>query len=164
MTFTWYEGRRDGKKLTPPDELLRKVLKPDEQLATSGSMLVGDKGILFSPNDNGEQYRLIGEGVEEAARNVKQFLPRLGGEGGRGGGTDLHMKEEWVKAIKENKPEIAYSNFDFAAMLTETILLGNIAIRLNGEKLDWDGPGLKFTNNDKANSFLHYEYRKGWTL
>lgn len=160
VTFTWYEGRRGGKKLAPPEELLRKVLKPDEQLANSGSMLVGDKGILFSPNDYGEQYRLIGEGVEASARNVKQFLPRLGGTGG----TDLHQKEEWVKAIKENKPDIAYSNFDFAAMLTETILLGNIAIRMYGQKLDWDGPGLKFTNNSQANQYVKYEYRKGWTL
>jgi hypothetical protein len=159
VTFTWHEGRRDGKKLAPPDELLRKVLNPGEQLATSGSMLVGDKGILFSPNDNGEQWRLIGEGVEASARDAKQFLPRLGA-----GNNDVHQKEEWVKAIKENKPAISYSNFDFAAMLTETILLGNIAIRMNGEMLDWDGPNLKFTNNGKANQYVHYEYRKGWTL
>jgi predicted dehydrogenase len=159
VTFTWYEGRRGGKKLAPPDELLRKVLKPNEQLSTSGSMLVGDRGILFSPNDNGEQYRLIGEGIEDAAGHVKQSLPRLGA-----GNNDVHQKEEWVKAIKENKPAIAYSNFDFAAMLTETILLGNIAIRMNGQKLDWDGPGLKFTNSAHANQYVHYEYRKGWTL
>ncbi len=49
-------------------------------------------------------------------------------------------------------------------MLTETILLGNVAIRLNGEKLEWNGPILKFTNNSKANEYLHYEYRSGWTL
>src|SRR5262249_54138309 len=68
VTFPWLEGRRDGKKLTPPDDLLKKVLRPGEQLANSGSLLVGDRGILFSPNDYGEQYRLIGEGVEDAAR------------------------------------------------------------------------------------------------
>jgi hypothetical protein len=72
------------------------------------------------------------------------------------------MKAEWVEAMKGGPP--AYSNFDFAAMLTETILLGNIAIRMNGKKLEWDGPNLKFTNNNEANQYLHYEYRKGWTL
>ena len=72
------------------------------------------------------------------------------------------MKAEWVEAIKGGPP--AYSNFDYAALLTETILLGNIAIRLTGEQLAWDGPGLKFTNNPRANQYLHYEYRKGWTL
>jgi hypothetical protein len=58
----------------------------------------------------------------------------------------------------------AYSNFDFAGMLTETILLGNVAMRLSGKKLEWDGPSLKFTNNSDANQYLHFDYRKGWTL
>jgi hypothetical protein len=49
-------------------------------------------------------------------------------------------------------------------MLTEAILLGNVAIRLTGEKLAWDGPGLKFSNSARANQYLHYEYRKGWTM
>jgi predicted dehydrogenase len=157
VKVTWCEGKRDGKKVLPPEELLKKVLRPGERLADSGSLLIGDKGILFSPNDYGAAYRLIGEGLDEAAKKVPETLPR----NGKG---DSGMKQEWVRAIKENKPEIAYSNFDFAAMLTETILLGNVAIRMNGEKLAWDGPGLRFTNNTAANQYLHYEYRKGWTL
>ena len=95
--------------------------------------------------------------MEEAAQNVPTRLPR----NNRG---DSGMKAEWVQAMKENKPEIAYSNFDYAALLTETILLGNVAIRMSGQKLEWDGPNLKFTNNSEANKHLHYEYRKGWTL
>jgi predicted dehydrogenase len=157
VTLTWYEGRRDGKLVLPSEDLLKKVLRPDERLSASGSLMVGDKGILFSPNDYGAQYRLIGEGLDEAAKAVPQTLPR----NGRG---DQGMKNEWVEAIKANKPAIAYSNFDIAAMLTETILLGNVAIRLNGQKLEWDGPSLKFSNNGEANKYLHYEYRKGWTL
>jgi hypothetical protein len=73
------------------------------------------------------------------------------------------MKQEWARAIKENKPEIAYSNFDFAAMLTETILLGNVAMRA-GKKLEWDGPNLKFTNLPEANKLLKTDYRSGWVL
>src|SRR5207244_6144266 len=61
VTLHWYEGRKDGGKLTPPKELLAKVLKNGETLADSGSMLVGDKAILFSPNDNGAVFRLIGD-------------------------------------------------------------------------------------------------------
>jgi hypothetical protein len=52
----------------------------------------------------------------------------------RNGRGDPGMKEEWVRAIMEHKPEIAYSNFDFAGLLTETILLGNVAMRA-GKKL-----------------------------
>jgi len=72
------------KKLTPPDELLKKVLRQGEGLADSGSMLVGDKGILFSPNDYGQNYRLIGEGVEDAAKKVPERPPHsVGGCSGR---------------------------------------------------------------------------------
>ena len=55
------------------------------------------------------------------------------------------------------------SNFDYAGMLTETILLGNVAI-VAGKKLEWDGPNLKVTNDADANQLLRREYRKGWTL
>jgi hypothetical protein len=47
--------------------------------------------------------------------------------------------------------------------LTETILLGNVAMRA-GKKIDWDGSNLRITNDSAANQLLHYEYRKGWTL
>src|SRR5439155_12127249 len=92
VTWNWYEGKKDGKKILPPAALLEKVLKSNEKLKESGSMLVGDKGILFSPDDYGAAYRLIGEGLEERAKEVNETLPRNGG--GDGG-----MKREWVRAI-----------------------------------------------------------------
>ncbi len=156
-TVTWYEGFRDGKKLTPPDELVQKVLKGNEKLSNSGCILVGTKGMLFSPNDYGEQWRLIGEGLDAAAKAVNKTLPR----NGRG---DDGMKEEWFKAIKENKPEIAYSYFGFAGMLTETILLGNIAGNCTGQLLEWDASNLKFTNNTHANEFVRNDYRKDFKV
>ena len=73
------------------------------------------------------------------------------------------MKEEWARAIREGKPEIAYSNFDIAGMLTEAILLGNVAIRA-GKKIEFDAAKLKVTNDEAANRFIKREYRKGWEL
>jgi hypothetical protein len=49
-------------------------------------------------------------------------------------------------------------------MLTEAVLLGNVAIRARGKTLEWDGPNLKVTNVPEANEFLRREYRKGWSL
>ncbi len=60
-TLHWYEGSRDKKLVLPPEELLAKLLKKGEKLADSGSILVGDKGILFSPNDYGARFRLTPE-------------------------------------------------------------------------------------------------------
>jgi predicted dehydrogenase len=151
VKFVWYEGKRDGKKNLPPKELLHGENPPG-----SGSLLVGAKGTLYSPNDYGAEYRLL---PKEQFKDYKKPEPRLP----RNGRGDLGMKQEWARAIKENKPEIAYSNFDFAAMLTETILLGNVAMRA-GKKLEWDGPNLKFTNAPEADKLLRMEYRSGWTL
>ena len=53
--------------------------------------------------------------------------------------------------------------FDWAAPLTDFVLLGNIAIR-TGATLDWDAASSRFSNNDAANRLLHQEYRTGWKL
>src|SRR5262249_9167798 len=149
VKFTWYEGQRNGKKNLPPENLLHGEKPPG-----SGSLLVGDKGILYSPNDYGAAYKLLGMKSEETSLDVPESLPR----NGKG---DLGMKQEWIAAIKGGPAPM--SNFNYAAMLTETILLGNIAMRVD-KKLAWDGPNLKFVDAPTANQYLHREYRKGWTL
>jgi predicted dehydrogenase len=162
VTFTWYEGRRSGAKLVPSEDLIQKAISVDTntrhkgKLVDSGSILVGEKGILYSPDDYGVEFFLYpAKDFEGVNRTKPETLP-LSSKG------DPGMKAEWVDAIKGGSP--AYSNFDFAGMLTETILLGNIAIRSTGSKLEWDGPACKFTNNDTANQYLHYQYREGWAL
>jgi predicted dehydrogenase len=162
VTLTWYEGKRNGKKLLPPEELVQKAIAIDTnprhrgRLVDSGSILVGAKGMLYSPDDYAAQFFL--HPAKEFA-GINKTKPEKLPINGR---DDQGMKMEWVEAIKGGPA--AYSNFDFAAMLTETILLGNIAIRLNGQKLEWDGPGLKFTNNSQANAYLQTDYRNGYKL
>jgi predicted dehydrogenase len=164
VMFCWYEGKRDGKKVLPPQELTEKALSVDTnpkhkgKLVDSGSILVGDKGIIYSPDDYGAEFFLYpAKDFEGVNKTTPEKLPKNNkGDGG--------MKQEWAEAIKSGKPHHAFSNFDIAGMLTESILLGNIAIRLNGQKLAWDGPSMQFTNNSQANQHLHYEYRRGWTL
>jgi len=43
-------------------------------------------------------------------------------------------------------------------------LLGMIAIRMGGKKLEYDAKNMRFTNSDEANKLLDPPYRKGWTL
>jgi predicted dehydrogenase len=151
VKMTWYEGQRDGKKNLPPEPLFHGEKPPG-----SGSLLVGEKGILYSPHDYGADYRFLGmNGATPADFDSKpKKLPR----NGKG---DLGMKLEWAAAIKGGPG--AMSNFDYAGSLTETILLGNVAIRA-GKKLMYDGPAMKFTNDASANQYLHKDYRKGWPL
>jgi predicted dehydrogenase len=157
-TLHWYEGSRDGKRVLPPEELLSKLLKKGEKLSDSGSILVGDKGVLFSPNDYGAQFRLTPEKDFEGVQTTKpEKLPA-----GVDKNEDPQMKQEWAAAIKAGKPALAYSNFDYAARLTETMLLGNIAVRFAGTKLEWDAAKLRFANSDAATKLVSKEYRKGW--
>ena len=161
VKFIWYEGRKDGKLVLPPAELLGKVLKPGAKLSASGSMLVGDKGILFSPNDYGEQWSLLPEKDFADYKGPEKTLPRRGTNGKGRKDTDLQMKEEWAEAMRGGPP--AYSNFDFATVMVEGILLGNAAIRA-GKRLEYDGKQGTITNLPEASKYLHTEYRKGWTL
>jgi predicted dehydrogenase len=149
VKFTWYEGKKDNKRVLPPSELTKS-----EKISDSGSLLVGDKGILFSPNDYGADYKLLPEKEFEGYKGPSETLPR----NGRG---DDGMKAEWVAAIKGGAP--AMSNFGYAGLLTETILLGNVAMRV-GKRLEWDGEALKCTNCPEAAQYIKREYRKGWTV
>jgi predicted dehydrogenase len=149
VRMTWYEGKRNGQRVLPPADLVK-----GQEVTTSGSILVGEKGTLYSPHDYGGSYKLLPEKDFEGYKGPPQRLPRNGRE-------DEGMKIEWLAAAKGGPKPM--SNFGYAGLLTETILLGNVAIRA-GKKLEWDGPNFKVTNYPEANQFLHYEYRKGWTL
>jgi hypothetical protein len=48
--------------------------------------------------------------------------------------------------------------------MTEAILLGTMATRVPGQKLEWDSARLKVGNHPEANRFLQRTYRDGWRL
>jgi len=159
-TLHWYEGKRDGKTMLPPEDLLARLLKSGEKLSDSGSILVGDKGVLFSPNDYGAQFRLTPEKDFAGIQTTKpEALPA-----GVDRDVDPHMKKEWADAIRAGKPALASSNFDYSARLTEAMLLGNIAVRFAGTKLEWDAAHLRFTNSEPATKLVSKEYRRGWEV
>jgi hypothetical protein len=56
------------------------------------------------------------------------------------------------------------ANFDYAGLLTETVLLANIAVKHHGTRLEWDGPNMKFPNAADAEQLLRRQYRAPWTL
>ena len=154
IDFHWYEGKVNLKQKNLPSASLFNGQRP----SNSGSLIVGDKGILYSPNDYGSRWKVYADGKWKNPNELdmpKPFLPRNGrGDGG--------MKEEWIKAIREGKPEIAMSNFEYSANLTEAILLGNLAMRAGG-KFSWDSAKLK-AGSEKAQQYVTKDYRKGWEV
>jgi hypothetical protein len=71
-------------------------------------------------------------------------------------------EREWLNACKGGK-EKPGGNFEFSAMVTETLLLGNVASQ-TGQKLSWDRASLKVPNSDAANKLINPPRRPGWEL
>ena len=55
------------------------------------------------------------------------------------------------------------ASFEYSAPFTETMLLGNVALRL-GRRLEWDAAAMRVTNDANAEQFLKKEYRRGFEL
>ena len=98
---------------------------------------------------------------------VKQLGLQIEGVRQAMSGVDAHHQRAIVErgkfdACRGGPP--AGSNFvDHSGLVTEVILLGNIAVR-SQKKLLWDGVKMEFTNDKAANKLLRREYRQGWTL
>lgn len=141
----WYDG---GLLPERPAELPEnQPLDPED-----GIIFVGDKGKMLVTGWGGEHPRLLPESLDKEYQRPPKTLPRSVG----------HHKE-WLDACKGGGGT-PRSNFGFAGPLTEAILLGSVCVRNGGDQLDWDSENLKITNDPDANQFLHYEYRKGWSL
>ena len=135
LRLVWYDG---GLKPPRPSQL-----EPGRQLPASGNMYIGDKGVIL---DN----RIIPEQKMRAYKLPPKKLTRRSGTWG-----------EWVEAIRGGQEPAC--NFQWAGVLTEAVLLGNIAIRV-GKPLNWDAAQMKFTNNNAANEYVRSEYRSPWSL
>ena len=136
--LTWYDG---GKR---PDPTLLGGIKPDP----SGALIIGDQGRLYSTGDYADKYQMLDD-LEEPAVEIEKSPGHF---------------VEWVNAIKGEKP--ATSNFpDYAGPLTETILLGNLAVWVgDGKRVEWDAENLKCTNMPELASIVKREYREGYSL
>ena len=73
----------------------------------------------------------------------------------------MFFQREWIAACEGGKA--AETNFNYAGPLTEIVLLGNIAFRLD-KVLKWDSANLLFSNAPEANEFIHRIYREGWSI
>ena len=111
---------------------------------------------MYSPHDYGGEWYLLPADMQKEYKAPEKKLAR------NPDGGDEGQKIEWLAAARGGPA--AMSNFDYAGMLTEFILLGNVAIKAKGQKLQWDGPGMKFTNAPEADKFLRRQYRSGWEL
>jgi len=125
----------DGGKLPNAD-----ICGGEKPSKGGGSLVIGEKGMLFGDG------KLLG-----GAKPVDVKFPESPG----------HFTE-WVRAIQKGEP--AMSNFpDYAGPLTETVLLGNLAVWA-GQKVEWDAQEMKAKNVSGLETLIKPVYRKGYTL
>jgi predicted dehydrogenase len=142
VKLTWYDG---GLKPNKPEDLGDEELKQE-----GGALLIGSKGKLLH-DTYGYKPRLLPKSLHDSFGKPPQKLPRIAGEA---------HEMNWVDTAK-GKLE-ASCPFDYAARLTEVMLLGIVALRA-GKKIYYDGANMRITNVLQANDFLRREYRQGWS-
>jgi predicted dehydrogenase len=142
----WYDG---GLLPERPEEL-----EPGREIPESGTIFVGDKGKIMCGTYS-DDPRIIPESKMKEYKRPLKTLPRIEK------GTDGH-EQNWIAACKGGPP--ACSNFDYSGPLTETVVMGNLAVLNPGKNLRWDGENMKVTNDDKANEYIKPAYREGWSL
>lgn len=141
----------------------------------NGVLIIGEKGII-STNINDSSPLMpklyLNDGTTEFGPEVEENLePEYG----------HHRK--WVDACKAGFDSKEHrgltSSFDYAGPMTETVLMGNLAIRsymlrrensqgkmefFARKKLLWDGENMRITNLEEANQFVGRTYREGWEM
>jgi predicted dehydrogenase len=148
VKFTWYDG---GLKPARPEELeAGRPFKVEGEDGDEGLLFVGDRGKILC-GFNGMRPRLIPEAKMQSFQQPAKTLPRSPGN-----------EREWLDACKGGKVKPG-GNFEFSGMVTESLLLGNVATR-SGQKLDWDRGGMKAVNLDSAQKYIRPERRSGWEL
>jgi predicted dehydrogenase len=145
VQLNWYDGG-----LMPP----RPAALPDDIAfeREGGVIFVGERGILMHET-YGANPRIWPLDLMEQANAVPASLPRV---------TTSH-EMNWAEACMQRG--IACAPFEYAAPLTETMLLGIAALRSGqGRKLYYDAASMTFTNAAEANPLLTREYRAGWAV
>lgn len=179
IPFWWYD--REGN--TPPMEIFEPYGLKVGDIRVSGVFIIGDKGAFYSSDDYCGVYQLRAKGGETIAPLPNITVELAENEHGENRGDfDVNNMYELFRAVKANDPKICKSNFvDRAGPLTETILLGNLAVWAAaeggengamgewGEKVEWDAKNLVVTNlkdlkTPKVADLIKPNYTEGYRL
>ena len=168
VVMTWSDG---GIRPFRPD-----AIAPDAELSepdgANGVFMVGTKGVMNCGTYGVNPKVFLNDGTVLTHKSEEVEVPEWG--------HNLAWQEASKAGFNSAEHKALTSSFDYAGPLTETVLMGNLAIRsynlrtprANGQgfnypgrkQLLWDGQKLKVTNFDEANQFVKREYQNGWKL
>lgn len=144
FTLTWYDGKSKPER---PKEFEGT----DQELPNIGGMVTGSEGKIVFGSHGATNLRVLDPEKMKTLSQEPQRIPVSPGH-----------YTEWVQACKGSGE--AGSPFSYGAKLSELGILGVIAMRFPGKRLEWDGKKGVFTNNSEANQYLKKSYRKGWEI
>ncbi len=143
ITMHWYSGT---ERIPRPADL-----EPNRKPVETGAVVLGDKGTIMYGSHGAGGVRIIPEAKMKEYKRPEPKIPRV-----------REHHHDWLEAIRHGRK--AGSDFSYGAPLTEIAMLGVIAIKFPGVKLQWDAAAMRFTNCPEANPFVNPPYRSGWTL
>ncbi len=172
VRFAWYDGvvAKEGVYQHAPPEELWKADFPtaDHVFRRFDLLLVGEKGRMFfgrSRTDWVFKPETLTTGFTEPPKSLPRVAESAEAANAEVSADDVYggggPYVEWLNAIKTGKP--ALSNFTQSGPFSETVLLGNLALRL-GKRVEWDGKNLVAKNAPEAAAIVRRSYRKGWDL
>ncbi len=126
---------------------------PDEELdgGDSGTLYVGDKGVIFT-GTYGDKMHVVPYAKMKETPAPARTLPR-----------PQNIFADFLEAVRSGKTETAVP-FDYGTRLTEFAILGNLDMKAGQDhKVMWDGPNMKVTNLPELNAWVQRPSRKGWT-
>ena len=179
VTLYWYDGN-----VKPDASIMPKWAATHEgKVPDTGCYIIGTKGSVLMQDDYGakcavalnDEKEFVDIFKHEAAKVVPRSIAFCGGSATvEGGKSTVEMKgfaeghyAEFLHAIRGEGPVHAqthsrcFSDIEYCVPQMEGILVGCIAQRLPGRKLNWCSASQKF-DSDIANSFVKPFIRKGW--
>ncbi|MCC6232017.1 MAG: Gfo/Idh/MocA family oxidoreductase [Verrucomicrobiales bacterium] len=143
ITLKWHSGT---ERIPRPADM-----DPDDKAIETGAVVMGNKGTIVYGSHGAGGVRLIPHARMDAFQKPARTLPRV---------KEHHW--DWIQAIR--KGGRAGSDFSYGGPLTELAMLGVIAIKFPGQKLEWDSAAMAFRNSKEATAWVNPPYRAGWSL
>jgi predicted dehydrogenase len=144
VTLHWYSGK---EKIPRPKEL-----EEGRNVTDTGAVVLGDQGAIMYGSHGAGGVRIIPEAKMKEYKLPGKTIPRA-----------KEHHQDWIEAIRSGKP--AGSDFSYGGPLTELALLGVIAVKMLGTKLEWNGETMQFKNCPEASALVNPPpFRAGWKL
>ena len=136
MDFWWYDGSE-----RPPQTVIDAV---GGKLPSSGSVMIGTEGAILLPHID---YPALHPQAKFVDREIQKGVSR-------------NHYHEFLDAVLKGPGTKCSANMDYAALVTEAVLLGTIALHHPSDTLEYDCDAMQFERGRDRNNGFSRRYRE----